>query len=67
MKKQPTADKYDILVEKMLESSDIQRLYNEYIIKDITFKEWVVGMIDSLYARRNYDADHVLASLEQKG
>lgn len=44
-------DKYDELIKRLLESEDIQNLYNGYVIKDITFKEWVVGMIDETYFR----------------
>jgi len=58
------ADEYNTLIERMLASSEIQKLYDEFIIKDITFKEWVVGTIDDLYMRqRTYDANHALGSL----
>lgn len=42
-------DKYDELIKGMIDSSEIQELYNTCIIKDITLKEWIVGMIDYCY------------------
>ena len=39
-------DKYDELITKMIDNPPIQKIYNDYIIKDITYKEWVVGMVD---------------------
>jgi hypothetical protein len=45
-------DKYDELIKRSLESETIRELYDNYIIKDITFKEWVEGNIDDLYINR---------------
>ena len=42
-------DPYDELVKRLLEADDIKKMYDEYIIKDITFKEWVIGQIDKTY------------------
>jgi len=41
-------EKYDELIKKLMESKTIKELYEKYIIKDITFKEWVVGYADDL-------------------
>lgn len=37
-----------ILIAELMKSDKIQKLYDEYIIKDITFKEWISGRIDLL-------------------
>ena len=42
-------DIYDRFLNDLMSSPTIHKVYNEYIIKDITFKEWVVGMVDNLY------------------
>jgi len=42
-------NKYDELLQKLMESERIQNTYNNYIIKDITFKEWVEGCLDELH------------------
>jgi len=39
-------DTYDQLLEAMLESEKIRKMYDEYIVKDITFREWVVDHLD---------------------
>ena len=37
---------YDKLVEYMLKDTKTKENYEKYVIKDITFKEWIVGCID---------------------
>ena len=39
-------DKYNELIKRIINSPEVQELYNTCIVKDITFKEWIVGMID---------------------
>jgi hypothetical protein len=50
-------DQYDKLINGLLESDRIKKIYDEYIIKDITFKEWVIGYTDDMlrkqYAERS--------------
>ena len=46
-------EEYNELIERLMESPNIQGLYDSYIIKDITFKEWVVGMVDDVYMTKN--------------
>ena len=41
-------DKYDELIKKLMESKTIKELYENYIVKDITFKEWVIDYADNL-------------------
>lgn len=41
-------DKYDELIKRMLESEAIQQIYEEFIVKDITFKEFVIGRVDDM-------------------
>ena len=48
-------DKYDELITKMMDSPPIQETYNDYIIKDITYKEWVVGMVDGRFGVNTED------------
>lgn len=50
-------NKYDELIKKLMETPDIQSTYEMCIIKDITFKEWVVGHVDDLllFAVRSED------------
>ena len=51
-------DKYDELITKMMDDPPIQELYDNCIIKDITYKEWVVGMVDRCF-RANTE-DHMI-------
>lgn len=44
-------NKYNMFIKKLIESENIQKLYKDYIIKDITFKEWVVGMVDEIHKK----------------
>lgn len=39
---------YDQMLKRCLESDKIRKIYDEYIIKDITFKEWVIGNVDDV-------------------
>ena len=45
MKKQKI-EIYDKLINHCLTDNIIKETYDLYIIKDITFKEWVIGMLD---------------------
>jgi hypothetical protein len=44
-------NKYDEIIDRLLKSEEIKKLYDEYIIKDITFKEWVIGHVDSILSK----------------
>jgi len=39
-------DKYSELIKRMIDSPEIQKIYNNCIVKDITLKEWIAGMVD---------------------
>ena len=41
-------DKYDELLNRMLEAKSFRDTYDECIVKDITFKEWVQGTLDDI-------------------
>ena len=45
-------DKYDELIRQLMENPELQTTYDTCIIKDITFKEWVVGHVDDLLMKR---------------
>jgi len=47
-------DEYDEMLERLLKTKTIQDMYDEFIIKDITFKEWVVGNLDELLSKQLY-------------
>lgn len=47
-------DKYDELINRLMESGKIQTTYDNYIIKDITLKEWIVGMVDQLLTKERH-------------
>jgi len=41
-------DEYDTIMSECLKSDKIKKDYDDYIIKDITFKEFVQGHVDDL-------------------
>jgi len=41
-------NKYDQLQQRLLESPEIKDIYETCIIKDITFKEWVIDHLDEM-------------------
>ncbi len=41
-------DAYDELINRMLNDPDTKANYEKYIIKDITFEEWVTGACDDI-------------------
>jgi hypothetical protein len=41
-------DKYDELIDRFMNNGEIKRIYDNYIIDEITFKEWVDGHVDDL-------------------
>lgn len=48
-------DKYDELVKKMMDSPSIQKMYDDCIIRDISYKEWILGMVDRSFSANTED------------
>jgi hypothetical protein len=46
---------YNYVIEQLLKSDEIRKDYDKYIIPDITFKEWVQGMADTILGLPSYD------------
>ena len=46
---------YNYVIEQLLKSDEIRKDYDKYIIPDITFKEWVKGMADTILGIPSYD------------
>lgn len=36
------------VVKALMKSNNIRRMYNDYIIKEVSFERWVRGMVDRL-------------------
>ncbi len=58
-------DIYDELIDRLLKSEEIKKLYDSFIIKDITFREWVIGHTDDLMMeiRRSIRIRHMIGDL----
>ena len=54
-------DKCDELIKGMIDSPEIQELYNNCIVKDITLKEWVVGMVHYCHGINSEDNNKATA------
>ena len=42
---------YEYIIDALMESEEIQKLYEDNIIKDITFREWVKGCVDRIHGK----------------
>jgi hypothetical protein len=42
-------DKYTELIDNLVESEDARKIYDNYIVKYITYKEWIIGMVDNVF------------------
>jgi len=61
-----TDEEKELVIEKLLESTEIRKIYDTYIIKSIPFETWVRDTTDRLLAPAPnvvIDADEVLAKV----
>jgi len=59
-----TKEEKDIIISRLAENEEIRALYDVFIIKSISFKDWVKNMAEAvLNPKPRPDADVILAKI----
>jgi len=56
-------NKKELIIAEMLESDEIKQIYEDYIMKEIPFEDWVRSTVHDLMNPVQVDVDVILAKI----
>jgi len=61
-----TDDERELIIQRLLKSKKIKKIYDDYIIKSIPFEKWVTDTVEHLMHPVEIDADVILDDMKRR-